>query len=171
MRRIVFALLTLLLLTPCRGASRNPVPKGVLTTVYQNGQVIRIYDRSVTEPVQLKAFSAEIKGKEPKLLFGHIPYYAPGHGVTTVGHPNWGSSTDRGYKPERRERWPAEGFSKTTMDFWQAIFKAARRNHLVASFSGHHHVQQTSIVDCWTQFTVAANCQGGYFEVVIEPMP
>ena len=328
MRRIVFALLTLLLLTPCRGASRNPVPKGVQTTVYQNGQVIRIYDRSVTEPVrifvisdthlfrsderedpyrqyskrmskaynttrhflsgkptnpeesllqtlslarekkadaiavlgdlvsypseagvewakavldscgipwfyttgnhdwhyegtegseidlreewtrkrllplykgynhecysvtvkgiklifvdnatyqilpsQLKAFSAEIKGKEPKLLFGHIPYYAPGYGITTVAHPDWGYDTDRGYRAERRERWPVDGFNKTTMDFWRAILKATRRNHLVASFSGHHHVQQTAIVDSWTQFTVAANCQGGYFEVVIEPMP
>ena len=144
-----------------------------LYTVEIKGVKLVFLDNGIYEilPEQLHAFKREMKGKEPKILFGHIPFYAPGYNTNTVAHPDWGYDADYNYKVELRPRWPREGANQTTKDMWKAVLKASSRNNLLASFSGHLHKQQSSVVGDWHQFTVAANCQGGYYEVTIEPLP
>ncbi|MBQ1865415.1 MAG: metallophosphoesterase [Bacteroidales bacterium] len=137
--------------------------KGVKLIFLDNG----IYE---ILPEQLDAFKKEVKGTQPKLLFSHIPFYAPGYSTSTVAHPKWGLAVDKNYKIERRLPWPEEGFGKTTVDFWKAILKASRKNGLLATFSGHLHTQQSSVIGPWVQFTVPANAVGGYFEVTEEPL-
>lgn len=123
-------------------------------------------------PEQLAAFKREARGRQPKLLFCHIPFYAPGFPVNYgVGHPDWNAAHDRLFQTERRERWPEEGHSAVTYSLWKAVGKACREERVLATFSGHIHRQSYSLVDGWPQFVVPANAQGGYYEVTLEPMP
>ena len=118
------------------------------------------------------ALKREARGRQPKLLFCHIPFYAPGFKQSYgVGHPDWNAAHDGGYKVERRPQWPAEGHSAVTYAFWKAVGKACRQHRILATFSGHIHRQSSSLVDGWPQFVTAANAQGGYYEVTLEPMP
>ncbi len=142
-----------------------------LYSVEIKGVKLIFLDNGVYEilPEQLQAFRQEVKGKQPKLLFYHIPFYAPGYGPHTSAHPEWGLKTDTNYLIERRPQWPEEGPGQVTKDMWKAILKASGKNNLLATFSGHLHSEQHSEVGPWHQFTVAANCVGGYYEVIVEP--
>ena len=146
----------------------------LLYSVEVKGVKLIFLDDGVYEilPEQLAALKREARGRQPKLLFCHIPFYAPGfHQSYGVGHPDWNAAHDGGYKVERRPQWPAEGNSAVTYAFWKAVGKACRQHRILATFSGHIHRQSSSLVDGWPQFVTAANAQGGYYEVTLEPMP
>ena len=99
----------------------------------------------------------------------HIPLYAPGRRVSYgIGNPNWGADNDGGYKIERREQWPAEGHTQTDYEFYEAVTSAP---NLLASFSGHVHNNGVDIIKGKPHFTVEANAKGGYYEVLIMPIP
>ena len=142
-----------------------------LYSVEVKGVKLIFLDNGVYEilPEQLDAFRKTVKGKQAKLLFSHIPFYAPGYSPHTSAHPDWGLATDNNYPIERRPPWPAEGPGKVTKDMWKAILKACGNNGLLATFSGHLHKEMHSDVGPWRQFTVASNCTGGYYEVTVEP--
>lgn len=154
-----------------------PLYKGhnhLLYSVEVKGVKLIFLDNGVYEilPEQLAAFKCEARGKQPKLLFSHIPFYAPGFGVTYgCGNPDWNEAHDRGFRAERRPKWPATGPSATTYAMWKEVGKACRQHRVLASFAGHIHRLSSSVVDGWPQFVTAANAQGGYYEVTIEPMP
>ena len=123
-------------------------------------------------PEILDAYKREAKGKQPKLLFSHIPYYAPGFGVTYgCGNPDWNEAHDRGFRAERRPKWPADGPSAVTYEMWRTVGKACRQHRVLATFAGHIHSLSSSVVDGWPQFVTPANAEGGYYEVTVEPMP
>ena len=144
-----------------------------LYSVEVKGVKLVFLDNAVYEitPEQARGLKQELRGRQPKLLLGHIAFYAPGYSAGTVGNPAWGYETDKGYNWERRPRWPGGGFGPATYEAWKTVLKATRRNNLLATFSGHHHTRQESTVGTWHQFTVEANARGGYFEVIVEPLP
>ena len=154
-----------------------PLYKGhdhLLYSVEVKGVKLLFLDNGVYEilPEQLAAFKREARGKQPKLLFSHIPFYAPGFGVTYgCGNPDWNEAHDRGFRAERRPKWPATGPSATTYAMWKAVGKACRRHRVLATFAGHIHRLSSSVVDGWPQFVTPANAEGGYYEVTLEPMP
>ena len=154
-----------------------PLYKGhdhLLYTVEVKGVKLIFLDNGVYEilPEQLAAFKRAARGREPKLLLSHIPFYAPGFGVTYgCGNPDWDEAHDRGFRAERRPKWPAGGHTATTYAFWKAVGKACRDHRVLATFSGHIHRQSFSLVDGWPQFVTNANAEGGYYEVIVAPMP
>jgi len=123
-------------------------------------------------PEQLKAFKKEMKSRKPTLVMTHIPFYFPGFNrAYGVGNPDWNATTDDNYKIERRPQWPAEGHNDVTYSMWKEMMKACRKNIVLATFAGHVHNQTTGIMGPWPQFTVDDNASGGYYEVIVEPMP
>jgi 3',5'-cyclic AMP phosphodiesterase CpdA len=146
----------------------------LLYSVEVKGVKLIFLDNGVYEilPEQLAAFKREARGKQPKLLFSHIPFYAPGFRVSYgCGNPDWNEAHDRSFGIERRPKWPAKGHSAVTYAFWKAVGKACRQHRVLATFSGHIHKQSFSLVDGWPQFVTNANAEGGYYEVTLEPMP
>ncbi len=146
----------------------------LLYSVEVKGVKLIFLDDGVYEilPEQLAALKREARGRQPKLLFSHIPFYAPGFGPSYgVGHPEWNEAHDHGFRAERRPKWPAEGHNAVTYAFWKTVGKACREHRILATFAGHIHRQSSSLVDGWPQFVTAANAQGGYYEVTLEPMP
>ena len=144
-------------------------PNGYVVDV--NGVQLLILDTSTYDvlPEQLALTQKVIASGKPFLLMMHIPLYAPGRRVAYgIGHPQWGASSDSGYKIERREQWPAEGHTATDYDFYETITSAP---NLLASFAGHVHTNGVDIIKGKPHFTVEANARGGYYEVVIMPLP
>ena len=126
-------------------------------------------DDSIQEilPEQLEFFRQEEKEGKPMLLMMHIPLYAPGRNVHyAIGNPNWNAANDRGYRAERREKWPIDGHKPETYEFYQAVTHSA---HLMASFSGHIHEQGVDIIHGKPHFNIRENAAGAYMEVVIIP--
>ena len=154
-----------------------PLYKGhdhLMYSVDIKGVRLIFLDNGVYEilPEQLAAFKREARGRQPKLLFSHIPFYAPGFGVSYgCGNPDWDEAHDRGFRAERRPKWPVDGHNATTYAFWKTVGKACREHRILATFSGHIHKQSFSLVDGWPQFVTNANAEGGYYEVTLEPMP
>ena len=88
-------------------------------------------------PEQLEFFKAQLAGKNPVALYVHIPIYAPGiKSIWYCGNPDWNAENDTIYTIERREQWPVEGNSKTTLNFIETIYTAG---NLAGVFSGHMH--------------------------------
>ena len=148
-------------------AGRNP--NGYVVNV--NGVQLLILDTSTYDvlPEQLALTKRVIASGKPFILMMHIPLYAPGRKITYgIGHPEWGHDRDVNYKIERRERWPKEGHTKTDYDFYNAITSAP---NLLASFAGHVHTNGVDIIGGKPHFTVEANARGGYYEVLILPLP
>jgi predicted phosphodiesterase len=149
---------------------RNPL----LYSVDVKGLKVVMLDDSVYEilPEQLSLFREEMKEDKPSLMMSHIPLYAPGFPVSYgCGHPDWNADTDRNYKIERRQRWPAGGHSETTFDFWKEVICSHKEHNLLATFAGHVHAQSSSLVDDWPQFTLKANLTGAYRIVEVLPIP
>lgn len=148
-------------------AGRNP--NGYVVDV--NGVQLLILDTSTYDvlPEQLELTKKVIASGKPFILMMHIPLYAPGRGVAYgIGNPNWDANSDKGYKIERRERWPEGGHAQTDYDFYNIVTSAP---NLLASFAGHVHRNGVDIINGKPHFTVEANARGGYYEVVIMPMP
>ena len=106
---------------------------------------------------QLEFYRKQKSGSEPLVLLMHIPLYMPTLPVGSCGHPEWGEATDHGYLVERRERWPAKGCGKATLDFVQEVFSTP---NLVGIFTGHYHRSQTIVSGNGVQYITSAAVQG-----------
>lgn len=112
-------------------------------------------------PEQLGFLRKHEREDTPFILMMHIPIYAPGRNYG-VGDPLWGASKDRGYEVERREKWPEQGHSKVTMDFYNELLSSTR---LMGIFAGHIHRQYFDMVRGIPQFVANANATGAYTEI------
>lgn len=118
-------------------------------------------------PEQRDAVAAEVKSGKPFILLHHIPLYAPSRSVSFgIGHPDWSATTDKNYKIERREQWPAEGHTEVDYEFYDLATSAP---NLLASIAGHVHSYGVDIIHGRPHYTVGANAQGAYYIVNIMP--
>ena len=118
-------------------------------------------------PEQRDAVAAEVKSGKPFILLHHIPLYAPSRSVSFgIGHPDWSAATDKNYKIERREQWPAEGHTEVDYEFYNLATSAP---NLLASIAGHVHSYGVDIIHGRPHYTVGANAQGAYYIVNIMP--
>ena len=119
-------------------------------------------------PEQRDAVAAEVKSGKPFILMHHIPLYAPSRSVSFgIGHPDWSAATDKNYKVERREQWPAEGHTEVDYEFYDLATSAP---NLLASIAGHVHSYGVDIIHGRPHYTVGANAQGAYYIVNIIPL-
>lgn len=119
-------------------------------------------------PEQRDAVAAEVKSGKPFILMHHIPLYAPSRSVSFgIGHPDWSAATDKNYKIERREQWPAEGHTEVDYEFYDLATTAP---NLLASIAGHVHSYGVDIIHGRPHYTVGANAQGAYYIVNIMPL-
>lgn len=119
-------------------------------------------------PEQLEFYKAEAKKGLPMLLMMHIPLYAPGRTLGYgCGHPDYNAKNDRNFKIERRQRWPEEGHTETTMAFHKEVFNT---KNLLGVFAGHIHKQTIDWARGIPQFLTSPNASGGYLEVDFLPM-
>lgn len=119
-------------------------------------------------PEQRDAVAAEVKSGKPFILMHHIPFYAPSRSVSFgIGHPDWSAATDKNYKIERREQWPAEGHTEVDYEFYDLATSAP---NLLASIAGHVHSYGVDIIHGRPHYTVGANAQGAYYIVNIMPL-
>lgn len=119
-------------------------------------------------PEQRDAVAAEVKSGKPFILMHHIPFYAPSRSVSFgIGHPDWSAATDKNYKIERREQWPAEGHTEVDYEFYDLATSAP---NLLASIAGHVHSYGVDIIHDRPHYTVGANAQGAYYIVNILPL-
>ncbi len=119
---------------------------------------------------QLEFFQEQARMGLPLLLMTHIPFYMPGRGIGYgCGHPDWNKAHDGGYQRERREPWPEEGHTATTMKFREEVLNTP---NLLAVFSGHIH-QQTLDVSKRNlpMFVGKPNFSGNYYNVTVIPIP
>ena len=112
---------------------------------------------------QLTFFNNQAKTGLPLVLMVHIPMYAPGKNISYgCGNPNWGASSDRNYKLERRPKWPEKGHSQTTFDFYNLVFSTP---NLLGIFTGHIHKSSIEITNGKPQIVSDDNASGGYLEI------
>lgn len=117
---------------------------------------------------QLEFFRQQAQTDMPLVLLVHIPFYAPGRSVGFgCGHPDWGAATDKNYEIERRPRWPAEGHTPATMDFYYEAFNAP---NLLAVFAGHIHRPSFEQINATPQFVADDNASGGFLDIGIFPL-
>lgn len=119
-------------------------------------------------PEQLAFFQEQVRKGLPMALMMHIPLYAPGRSLGYgCGHPHFNADNDRNYELERRQKWPENGHSRTTMDFHRAVFEAP---NLLGIFAGHIHRQTVDWVKGIPQLLTQPNAAGGYLKVNFLPM-
>jgi len=112
---------------------------------------------------QLAFFSKHAASGLPLVLLVHIPMYAPGKSISFgCGNPNWNASNDRNYKLERRPRWPKDGHSKTTFNFYDEVFNSP---NLLGIFTGHIHKNSIEIINGKPQIVSDDNASGGYLDI------
>jgi DNA repair exonuclease SbcCD nuclease subunit len=117
---------------------------------------------------QLEFFSSRADSGLPLVLLVHIPMYAPGKKISYgCGNPNWNASTDRNYNLERRPRWPEEGHSQITFDFYKKVFNTS---NLLGIFTGHIHKTSIEITKGKPQIVSDDNASGGYLEIDFLPL-
>jgi len=145
---------------------RNPI----MASIKINGINILAIDNSTYEilPEQLEFFRNHAEGDAPIILMMHIPMYAPGRSIAYgCGNPAWGAESDSLFELEGRERWPEEGHTKVTMDFYEEVFSSDK---LLGIFAGHAHRQSVDIVKGKPQFVTDANATGAFLEINILPL-
>lgn len=117
---------------------------------------------------QLEFFRQQVQTHQPLVLLAHIPFYAPGRSVGFgCGHPDWGAASDKNHEIERRPRWPVEGHSGATMDFYYEVFNAP---NLLAVFAGHIHRPSFEQINGTPQFVADDNASGGFLDISISPL-
>src|SRR5690606_2775600 len=117
---------------------------------------------------QLEFFRQQVQTGLPLVLLVHIPFYAPGKSVGFgCGHPDWGAATDRNFEIERRPKWPVEGHTTATMDFYYEVFNAP---NLLAVFAGHIHRSSFEQINGTPQFVADDNASGGFLDITISPL-
>ena len=141
----------------------------MMHTMDWNGTTFITIDNSNYQilPEQLAFYKKVISTGKPTLLMLHIPLYAPGRPLGFgCGHPEWGAKTDKNYELERRERWPEEGHTKTTFEFYNAVFNS---KNLVGILAGHTHKQSLDVINGIPQIVTDANAVGAYLQVELIP--
>lgn len=114
-------------------------------------------------PEQLDFFKKQAAFNQPMVLLMHIPLYAPGRPIGYgCGHPKWNSITDKNYKIERRNRWPASGHTTTTFEFREAVFNTP---NLMGILTGHIHKPTLDVIKGIPQLVTDANATGAYLKV------
>ena len=117
---------------------------------------------------QLAFFRQQVESGLPLILMMHIPLYAPDRPVSYgCAHPSWNNNSDNVYEIERREPWPENGHTATTMQFRKDVLSAS---NLLAVFSGHIHQQTLDVIDNLPLFVVKENASGNYFNIRIIPV-
>ena len=145
---------------------RNPM----MSTVDLGGIQAVMIDDSVYEilPEQLDFWRQQVQNGRPTILCMHIPLYAPGRGVGYgCGHPDWNATTDHNYEIERRPRWPENGHTKVTFDFYREVFSTP---NLLGVFAGHIHEASVDVVHNIPQFVIPTNCNGNYAVAEFNPV-
>ncbi len=134
-----------------------------------HGVRIVVLDNSnyqVTE-AQLAFLKQQLSYGQPLLLQVHIPLYAPGRSVGYgCGHPEWGAKTDRNYELERRERWPVNGHTATTLEFHRTVFNSPQ---VIGVLAGHIHRPSLDIINGIPQIVSEANAVGACLEIEFIP--
>eukprot|EP00933_Yihiella_yeosuensis_P028260 TRINITY_DN22075_c0_g1_i1.p1 TRINITY_DN22075_c0_g1~~TRINITY_DN22075_c0_g1_i1.p1 ORF type:complete len:409 (-),score=28.58 TRINITY_DN22075_c0_g1_i1:22-1248(-) len=89
----------------------------------------------------------------PVLLIIHVPLMLPGispknNKHVMCGDPRYCWQGDKLWNIEKRERWPREGPSSSTLKFIQDVMHqyAAPRGPLLGILSGHEHVHRTDVI-------------------------
>lgn len=117
---------------------------------------------------QLGFFRQQRETGKPLILCMHIPLYAPGRSVLYgCGHPEWGADSDNSYELEGRERWPEEGHTDTTFQFYKDVINTPQ---LMAVFAGHAHRDTLELINGTPQIVVDDNASGAYADVIISPL-
>ncbi len=120
-------------------------------------------------PEQLDFFKEQVKSKYPLVLLMHIPLYMPGRPMGFgCANPNWGEKSDKNYQIERREKWPKEGHTKISLDFYNEVFNAP---NLLTILTGHTHRPSLDVKNGITQLVSGHNATGNYSKISIETMP
>lgn len=137
----------------------------LMSTTDINGIRFLVLDNSTNEilPEQLAFFRQSVHTDMPVVLAMHIPLYVPGRSLGFgCGHPDWNAANDRNFEIERRERWPIQGHTATTMDFHREVFSAS---NIIGIIAGHIH---TPSIDVWNgipQLVAPYNAAGGHLQL------
>tara|TARA_B100001093_G_C26471016_1_gene860631 strand:+ start:14 stop:784 length:771 start_codon:yes stop_codon:yes gene_type:complete len=117
---------------------------------------------------QLTFFSEQVASGLPIVLLVHIPMYAPGKNISFgCGNPFWGAKTDRNFELERRPKWPENGHTKTTFEFYKRVFDSS---NLMGIFSGHIHKNSIEIIKGKPQIVSDDNASGAYLDIDFKPL-
>lgn len=142
-----------------------------MMTSYDLGEVrVVAIDNSTYEITdeQLHFFRMQKETNKLLILCMHIPLYAPGRPIYYgCGHPQWSADTDRNYELEGREKWPEEGHSETTFQFYKDVMNTPQ---LMAVFAGHAHRDSLELINETPQIVVDDNASGAYANIIISPL-
>ena len=117
---------------------------------------------------QLNFLSKHVESGMPIVLLIHIPMYAPGKNISFgCGNPFWGAETDRNFELERRPKWPENGHTKTTFEFYKKVFDSS---NVIGIFAGHIHRNSIEIIKGKPQIVSDDNASGAYLEIDFIPM-
>ncbi|MAU62735.1 MAG: metallophosphoesterase [Flavobacteriaceae bacterium] len=117
---------------------------------------------------QLIFFSEQVASGLPLVLLVHIPMYAPGKKISFgCGNPFWGAKTDRNFKLERRPKWPENGHTKTTFEFYKKVFNSS---NVMGIFAGHIHRNSIEIIKGKPQIVSDDNANGAYLDIDFMPL-
>ena len=117
---------------------------------------------------QLNFISKHIESGMPIVLLIHIPMYAPGKNISFgCGNPFWGAETDRNFELERRPKWPENGHTKTTFEFYKKVFDSS---NVIGIFAGHIHRNSIEIIKGKPQIVSDDNASGAYLDIDLNPM-
>lgn len=135
-----------------------------------NGVRFVCIDNSTYEilPEQLAFFRVQTQNDIPLILLMHIPLYMPGRSMGFgCANPNWGETSDKNFRIERREKWRKGGHTKVTMDFYEEVFNAP---NLLTVLAGHTHRHTIDIKNGVPQIVSAHNATGYYLDLNIETL-
>ena len=117
---------------------------------------------------QLIFFSEQVASGLPLVLLIHIPMYAPGKKISFgCGNPFWGASTDLNFELERRPKWPENGHTKTTFEFYKKVFNSS---NVMGIFAGHIHQNSIEIINGKPQIVSDDNANGAYLDIDFMPL-
>ena len=68
---------------------------------------------------------------------------------------------------ERRPKWPENGHTQTTFDFYNKVFNAP---NLLAIFAGHSHRNSVEFIKGKPQIVSDDNASGGYLDIDFLPL-
>ena len=117
---------------------------------------------------QLIFLSEQVASGLPLVLLVHIPMYAPGKKISFgCGNPFWGAITDRNSELERRPKWPENGHTKTTFEFYKKVFDSS---NVMGIFAGHIHRNSIEIIKGKPQIVSDDNASGAYLDIDFMPL-
>jgi 3',5'-cyclic AMP phosphodiesterase CpdA len=120
-------------------------------------------------PEQLAFLRKQIRTGIPFFLLVHIPLYIPGRGLGYgCAHPDWGAQADKNHQIERRERWREGGHTKTTLSFYDEVFRAP---NLLAILAGHTHRLALEVRRGIPQVVGGANARGEFLDLQVQTTP